>query len=163
MIVAVQLRDLRGCIDFYLVAILDELGTIVAAYLLDRQAFSIVSLSFFVPRLEIIVQFFFSPSCHPIRLRTIIGCQALDYVNKTIYLLHDTRRVEVNDLAETLGCKYLTRADNSHATGNLNHALHQTNGELVVVFDAEFISTKNFLSRPVGFFIDEQVALVQTR
>jgi hypothetical protein len=32
VIVAIQLRDLRGYIDFYSVAILDELGRIVAAY-----------------------------------------------------------------------------------------------------------------------------------
>lgn len=44
----------------------------------------------------------------------------------------------------------------------MNHALHHTSGELIVVFDADFIPTKNFLTRTVGFFVDEQVALVQT-
>ena len=47
VIVAVQLRGLREYIDFYSVVTLDELGRIVATYLFDRQAFSIVSLSFF--------------------------------------------------------------------------------------------------------------------
>ena len=95
--------------------------------------------------------------------RTIIGCQALDYANKKIYLLDDTKRPEMQQLAEEMGCEYKTRPDNSHAkAGNLNHAFPQTKAELIVVFDADFIPTKNFLTRTVGFFQDEKVALVQT-
>lgn len=95
--------------------------------------------------------------------RTVLGCQALDYPNKTIYLLDDTRRPEVAALAKELGCEYLTRPDNRHAkAGNLNHALAQTQGELIVVFDADFVPTRNFLIRTVGFFQDPEVALVQT-
>jgi cellulose synthase (UDP-forming) len=95
--------------------------------------------------------------------RSIIGCQALDYANKTIYLLDDTRRPQMAQLAVELGCKYLTRPDNHHAkAGNLNHALAKTEGDLVVIFDADFIPTKNFLTRTVGFFQDGNLALVQT-
>lgn len=95
--------------------------------------------------------------------RTIIGCQNLDYPNKKIYLLDDTRRPEIKRLAEELGCNYRTRPDNYYAkAGNLNHALAETDGELVVVFDADFIPTKNFLTRTVGFFQNPKVGLVQT-
>ncbi|MCM1983981.1 glycosyltransferase family 2 protein [Lyngbya confervoides] len=95
--------------------------------------------------------------------RTVIGCQAMTYAPKTIYLLDDTRRSEVKALAATLGCKYLTRPHNHHAkAGNLNHALPQIQGELVVIFDADFVPTQNFLTRTVGFFQDPQVGLVQT-
>lgn len=95
--------------------------------------------------------------------RTIIGCQALDYAKKTIYLLDDTRRPEMAKLAAELGCEYFTRPDNRHAkAGNLNHALAKTEGDLVVIFDADFIPTKNFLTRTIGFFQDVNVALVQT-
>jgi cellulose synthase (UDP-forming) len=95
--------------------------------------------------------------------RTIIGCQALDYQPKTIYVLDDTRRPEIKALAKELGCEYLTRPDNRNAkAGNLNHAISQTQGELIVVFDADFVPTRNFLRRTVGFFQDSQVALVQT-
>ncbi|MBD2771026.1 glycosyltransferase family 2 protein [Iningainema tapete] len=95
--------------------------------------------------------------------RTIIGCQALEYNNKKIYLLDDTRRLEMKQLASDLGCEYITRADNRYAkAGNLNNALPKTNGELIVIFDADFVPTKNFLHRTVGFFQDEQIALVQT-
>jgi cellulose synthase (UDP-forming) len=95
--------------------------------------------------------------------RTLIGAQAMDYPNKRIYLLDDTHRPEIRDLAADLGCEYLAREDNRHAkAGNLNHALGQTTGELVVVLDADFVPTTNFLSRTVGFFQNERIGLVQT-
>ncbi len=95
--------------------------------------------------------------------RTVIGCQALDYANKKVYLLDDTKRPEIKLLAKELGCEYITRPDNIHAkAGNINHATALTNGELIVVFDADFIPTKNFLTRTVGFFQNPEIALVQT-
>lgn len=95
--------------------------------------------------------------------RTVIGCQAMEYEPKTIYLLDDTRRPEIEALAAELGCEYMTRPDNRHAkAGNLNHAIPKTHSELLVLFDADFVPTKNFLIRTVGFFQDPKVALVQT-
>ena len=95
--------------------------------------------------------------------RTIMGCQALNYERKQIYVLDDTQRQSIKQLAQNLGCHYITRPDNSHAkAGNLNNALRQTSGELVVVFDADFVPTTNFLERTVGFFRNEKIALLQT-
>ncbi len=95
--------------------------------------------------------------------RTVIGCQAMDYPNKKIYLLDDTRRPAVRQLARELGCEYRDRPDNRHAkAGNINHALPTINGELIAVFDADFVPCTNFLQRTVGFFQDPKTALVQT-
>lgn len=95
--------------------------------------------------------------------RTIIGCQAIEYHNKQIYILDDTNRFEVQQLAIELGCKYMTRPDNLYAkAGNLNYAISKTKGELIVVFDADFVPTRNFLTRTVGFFQKDKIALVQT-
>jgi len=95
--------------------------------------------------------------------RSIIGCQAMDYPYKTIWLLDDQRRPAMRELAREMGCCYVTRPDNRHAkAGNLNHALTVSEGELVVCFDADFIPTRDFLERTVGFFRDPNVALVQT-
>lgn len=95
--------------------------------------------------------------------RTIMGCQAINYERKQVYVLDDTRRQSIKQLAQELGCHYITRPDNSGAkAGNLNNALVQTHGELVVVFDADFVPTTNFLERTVGFFQNEKIALVQT-
>lgn len=95
--------------------------------------------------------------------RTIMGCQAINYDRKQVYVLDDTRRQSIKQLAQELGCHYMTRSNNSCAkAGNLNNALKQTNGELVVVFDADFVPTTNFLERTVGFFQKPKIALVQT-
>lgn len=115
----------------------------------------------FTPSVDILIPTYNEPAY--ILKRTVIGCQALNYANKKIYLLDDTRREEIRQLAEELGCEYITRPNNFHAkAGNLNHALAYTQGELIVVFDADFIPTKNFLIRTVGFCQDPTVALVQT-
>ena len=95
--------------------------------------------------------------------RTIMGCQAINYDNKQVYILDDTKRQSVKQLAKELGCNYIARGDNAHAkAGNLNNALKQTSSELVVVFDADFVPTSDFLERTVGFFQKENIALVQT-
>ncbi|MEG4397015.1 glycosyltransferase family 2 protein [Microcoleus sp. BROC3] len=126
----------------------------------DRMAVAVESGNF-APPVDIFIPTYNEPAF--ILRRTVIGCQALDYPNKKVYLLDDTKRHEINLLAKELGCEYITRPDNIHAkAGNINHATALTNGELIVVFDADFIPTKNFLNRTVGFFQDTQIALVQT-
>ncbi|MEM8830952.1 MAG: glycosyltransferase [Cyanobacteria bacterium P01_G01_bin.19] len=115
----------------------------------------------FKPTVDIYIPTYNEPEF--ILRRTVIGCQAIDYDNKTVYILDDTRRPEIANLARELGCEYLTRLDNAHAkAGNVNHAIPLTNGEFIVIFDADFIPTKNFLARTLGFFQDENLALVQT-
>jgi cellulose synthase (UDP-forming) len=135
-----RMRDRKREADYFATAVLD--GT-------------------FTPSVDVLIPTYNEPEF--ILRRTVIGCQAMEYANKRIYLLDDTRRPEIRALAEKLGCHYITRPENTHAkAGNLNHAIGKTCGDLIVVFDADFVPTKNFLSRTVGFFQDETVALVQT-
>ncbi len=95
--------------------------------------------------------------------RTVIGCQAMDYPNKRIYILDDTRREHIRQLAQSLGCEYITRPSNEHAkAGNLNHALPKTDGEFIALMDADFVPFRNFLTRTIGFFQDDSISLVQT-
>lgn len=95
--------------------------------------------------------------------RTIVGCQAMRYPHKQVWLLDDGKRPEAAQLATDLGCNYLTRPDGSHAkAGNLNNGLLSAKGEIVVVFDADFIPLQNFLERTIGFFENPKVAMVVT-
>ena len=113
------------------------------------------------PSVDILIPTYNEPDF--ILRRTVVGCQAIEYANKQVYLLDDTRRPEIQLLAQELGCHYVTRSDNRYAkAGNLNHAIAQTSGEFIAVFDADFIPTKNFLKRTIGFFQNPQIALVQT-
>jgi cellulose synthase (UDP-forming) len=93
---------------------------------------------------------------------TLAGCRALTYPHTT-YLLDDGRRPEMEELAKVAGAEYLTRPDNSHAkAGNINAALSRTEGELVLMLDADHVPMPDALDAMVGYFDDERVALVQS-
>jgi cellulose synthase (UDP-forming) len=95
-------------------------------------------------------------------MATLAGCRALTYPHTT-YLLDDGRRPEMRELAELAGARYLARPDNSHAkAGNLNAALPRTDGELVLVLDADHVPMPDALDALVGYFDDERMAVVQT-
>ena len=71
-------------------------------------------------------------------------------------MLDDGKRADVKALCEELGADYVTRPTNLHAkAGNLNHALQMTDGEFVVIFDADHVAERHFIDRLVGYFDDE--------
>src|SRR5260221_1113695 len=93
---------------------------------------------------------------------TLAGCRALTYPHTT-YLLDDGRRPEMEGLAKLAGARYLTRPDNSHAkAGNINAALPRTDGELVLMLDADHVPMPDALDAMVGYFDDERMGLVQS-
>jgi len=97
--------------------------------------------------------------------RTLTGCIHQDYPKDRyrVYVLDDGHRDEVRRLAASLDCGYIQRLDRHHAkAGNLNHALQQTSGDIIAIFDVDHVPTSDFLRETVGFFQDEQVAIVQT-
>jgi len=95
--------------------------------------------------------------------RTLVGCQAIDYPNKQVYLLDDGRRPEMAALCETLGVNYITRDNNRGAkAGNLNNAIAQTAGEFILTFDADHVPVSSFLTETLGHFRDASVAQLQT-
>ncbi|HEX6142547.1 MAG TPA: UDP-forming cellulose synthase catalytic subunit [Geminicoccaceae bacterium] len=67
-------------------------------------------------------------------------------------------------LCEELGVHYLTRRSNTHAkAGNINSALTQSSGDLVLVLDADHVPAQDILEQTVGHFLrDPKLALVQT-
>jgi cellulose synthase (UDP-forming) len=93
---------------------------------------------------------------------TLTGCRRLTYPHTT-YLLDDGRRPHLTALAAELGAYYLTRPNRVHGkAGNVNHALTETNGDLVLVLDADHVPLPDALGSLVGYFDDERVAVVQT-
>ncbi len=93
---------------------------------------------------------------------TLTGCRRMNYPHRT-YVLDDGRREEVRRLAERFGCGYITRPNNEHAkAGNINHALRQTDGEFIVILDADMIPRPDFLERTLGYFEQNQkLAFIQ--
>ena len=74
------------------------------------------------------------------------------------------RNRTLQELCARLGCHYLTRERNEHAkAGNINAALHQTSGELVLILDADHVPTRDFLQRTAGHFAqDPKLFMVQS-
>ncbi len=94
--------------------------------------------------------------------KTVLGALSIDYPHRT-YVLDDGDRPEVRELCEELGCGYINRKDNIHGkAGNLNNALGKTDGDFIVVFDADHVPEPDFLDKTLGYFGDEEVAFVQT-
>jgi cellulose synthase (UDP-forming) len=66
-------------------------------------------------------------------------------------------------LCKQHGATWLTRQTNEHAkSGNLNAAMQQTSGELILVLDADHVPTRDILKNTAGFFVDGKLAFVQT-
>jgi cellulose synthase (UDP-forming) len=95
--------------------------------------------------------------------KTIIAAAAIDYPNKTVWVLDDGRREWLREFCEEVGVRHLTRPDNLHAkAGNMNHALAYAQGQFIAVFDADFVPSRAFIRRTLGFFNDSTIGIVQT-
>ncbi|GGE21984.1 cellulose synthase catalytic subunit (UDP-forming) [Gemmobacter megaterium] len=107
---------------------------------------------------------------YPAKLRTVVLCddggtdQRCNSPNEELARASRERRAQLQALCQELGVVYSTRARNEHAkAGNMSAALERLNGELVVVFDADHVPSRDFLARTVGYFVqDPQLFLVQT-
>lgn len=94
--------------------------------------------------------------------RTVTAAVALRGAHRT-WILDDGRSDEVKDLAARLGAWYVRRlSGNGAKAGNINHALSIAKGEFFAVFDADFVPDPDFLIETIPFFIEENVAFVQT-
>lgn len=74
------------------------------------------------------------------------------------------RHYRIRQMASDLGVGYITRETNQQAkAGNINHALHYTDSDLILVLDCDHVPTSDILQRTVGHFIsDKKLFLVQT-
>jgi cellulose synthase (UDP-forming) len=79
------------------------------------------------------------------------------------WILDDGESDAVKDLAGDLGVRYVRRHTHEGAkAGNINHALTVAAGEYFAIFDADFVPNEDFLYETLPFFIDDNVAFVQT-
>ncbi|HKY80722.1 MAG TPA: glycosyltransferase [Sphingobium sp.] len=94
--------------------------------------------------------------------KSILGCLALDWPDRRVWVLDDGRRRWVHDLCLAKGAGYITRPDNQGAkAGNINHALGLTDAPYIAVFDADFVPRRDFLLRTMGFFDEARIGIVQ--
>lgn len=93
---------------------------------------------------------------------TLIASQLMNYRNKRVYVCDDSHRDEVKIMAEQLGAHYIKGPKEHAKAGNINNALAQTDGELVLIFDTDHIPVTTFLDETVPLLADSKVGFVQT-
>lgn len=82
----------------------------------------------------------------------------------TIYVLDDSARPEVETLAATFGFTYLSRPDRGHMkkAGNLAYGYARSDGDLILILDADFVPRSDLLTELVPYFDDEKVGIAQS-
>ena len=80
-----------------------------------------------------------------------------------IYILDDSGRPAVRQLAQKYGLWYIARPGSEYKkAGNLRYAAERTAGEVIVIFDADFVPRYDFLLELVPYMDDHRVGIVQS-
>lgn len=81
-----------------------------------------------------------------------------------IYVLDDSGRTEVQQLAKNVGFEYICRPNRGELkkAGNIRYAFTKTQGEFIVIFDADFCPRPDFLQELVPYFTNPKVGIVQS-
>jgi cellulose synthase (UDP-forming) len=91
--------------------------------------------------------------------------QAMDYPGLvSVYVLDDSGRDEVSDLAARYGFRYLSRPDRGRLkkAGNLGFGYDHSNGEVITVFDADFAPRRDYLLELMPYLDDPRVGIIQS-
>jgi cellulose synthase (UDP-forming) len=123
---------------------------------------------------EVKVQFtvdIFVPCCNePLEIiqTTLQAVQRITYHPREVYILDDAGSQVVAALAQSLGFHYLSRLREGlprqdSKSGNLNFGLSRSQGELILVLDADQVPAPEILDRLVGFFHQPNVGYVQSK
>jgi Glycosyl transferase family group 2 len=80
------------------------------------------------------------------------------------YVLDDGPSDQARSAAESLGFCYVRRPDLRvyKKSGNLRHAFARTNGEYLVILDADFAPRRDFLAETLPYMDNPAIAIVQT-
>jgi cellulose synthase (UDP-forming) len=94
--------------------------------------------------------------------RTVRAARDMTLAHQT-WVLDDGDSDELERVCRAEGVGYLRRHEHKHAkAGNVNAALARTNGEFVVIFDADHVPEPDFLIQVLPHFQDPEVAFVQS-
>lgn len=108
----------------------------------------------------------------PIASRCIEKCMEFDYPKDKyeIIIVDDSTNIQTQALLQKYAndnpnfIKYVHRTNrNGYKPGALKEAMTQTKGEILVIFDADWIPKKDFLKKVTEPFADEKIVIVQTK
>ena len=82
----------------------------------------------------------------------------------TVYVLDDSARPEVEQMARDRGFVYLTRPNRGHLkkAGNLRYGYDHSRGDHIAILDADFVPRSDFLDELIPYFDDPTVGIVQS-
>ncbi len=81
-----------------------------------------------------------------------------------VTVLDDKDSSVANKLADTFGFTYLVRPNRGEMkkAGNLKYGMSQTNGEFVIILDADFRPHRDFILELLPYMHDEKVGIIQS-
>ncbi len=81
-----------------------------------------------------------------------------------VHVLDDGARPDVNQLAQEFGFIYRSRPDAGHLkkAGNLRFGYEHSDGDLIAIFDADFVPRPDYLSELMPYFDEPEVGIVQS-
>lgn len=155
----------------------------IAVPLVVAETYSFVDVAFFgmtmwraqprptppPPPPDLTVDVFVTTYDEPVDLvmATAVAARDIRYPHRT-WVLDDGARPALREAAQAAGVGYVVRTEDwtdrpRHAkAGNLNNALFATDGEFLLVLDADQVPDPRILDHTLGYFTDPLVALVQT-
>jgi len=99
---------------------------------------------------------------------TVEAALRIEWLQLKVYVLDDGARGEMRAMATQLGAGYITRGEEwtgkpRHAkAGNVNNALMETDGDYILILDADQIPDRRIVQRTIGYFREHRLAFVQT-
>jgi cellulose synthase (UDP-forming) len=99
---------------------------------------------------------------------TLRAVRRINYYPLEVYILDDGGSQAVADLARAWGFHYLSRPGEGlprqdYKSGNLNFGLDHSQGDLILVLDADQVPVPEILARLVPFFHQPHVGFVQSK
>lgn len=88
----------------------------------------------------------------------------LEWPKMRVYVLDDSARVEVCTMAMEKGFTYWSRPNRGvlKKSGNVRSLFPQTEGEFILILDADFTPRKDLLKNMIPYFKDKKLAILQT-
>lgn len=140
------------------------LGYFQVCWVLDRKPVSMPDDETVWPSVDIFIPTYNEPL--DVVKPTVYASLTMDWPKEKlhVHILDDGSREEFEEFASEVGANYIKREIHNHAkAGNINHAMTQTDGEFIAIFDCDHVPVRSFLKKTIGWFLkDKKIALVQT-
>lgn len=164
----------RGNLALYLALIFGEIFHVWQLYTLIHAAWDMNDESPFSDSFEAPIDIYITVAGEPYEIvrQTVVAATNIDYPNFHVYILNDGRVAKkdnwqeiekIPERTDPTKVTCITRTEPGGAkAGNINHALGITTAPFIAVLDCDHIPRRDFLNKMAGYFVDPNVAFVQS-